>query len=61
MERFEERDLRFEGEIEIRDGKRIEKLELRNGRGNRSEGIAHHSSQTSNLSPQPSRLKSQTS
>ena len=47
MERFEERELRFEGEIEIREGKRIEEWN-----GNRSKGIAHHSSQTSNLKPQ---------
>ena len=37
MERFEERELRFEGEIEIREGKRIEEWN-----GNRSKGIAHH-------------------
>lgn len=54
MERFEERDLRFEGEIEIREGKRIEEWD-----GIRIEGIAHHSSQTSNLVSQNSNLKSQ--
>lgn len=50
--RIEERDLRFEGEIEIREGKRIEEWD-----GNRSKGIAQHSSQNSNLSPQTLNLK----
>lgn len=40
MERFEERDLRFEGEIEIREGKRIEEWD-----GIRIEGIAHRGCQ----------------
>ena len=44
------------GKIGIREGKRIEEWD-----GNRSGGIAQHSSQDSNLKSQTSNLKSQIS